>query len=976
MASGQNIGSLFWTSGIDTSGLKRDSKKASGALSGLFNPAMLGAAAVGAALLKVGSAALDFSRDFETAFAEVQTISEEARNSADSMKESILEMTTEIPVGAVEATKALYQIVSAGYAGADAMTVLEISAKAATAGSSTTAVAADTLTTIMNSYGISADDAMKTSDMLFKTVEMGKTTLNEIGASFSQVASLAASYGVGLDESLAATAALTKLGTPTAESMTQMKAAIIAVTKSLGENIFKTMSFGDALSLARKKADESGEGMQKYFGSVEAVNFILKTTGENAKGYAESLDGINDSGAATNDALLIMNDTLKSQETLFKNNSVKFLSQFGDTLNHLKRDVLPTLNREMKVLADDSIPGYAKALAVLANTVNIPALFGGKVFTAEQFSPEIVQMRKEAERQTKTFKKNSSKLSDEEFEKEIELLKQVKKISDESLANMLDRKEKGYQFDEDKLKIKQQQTLNYYHILEDAEKRLALIKEKKAKPDADAKAEKEKAKAAYDALGIKAKLDKDFKETEAAYDAASGKEMDRLAVKLVALEQEKAAWKEVHEAQLEATRDAAYFDKPMEGMETISVPHGEIENLKKASLELKKIEKIQKRLKGEASDLEGDSDSDSDSTLADGFKEAGKALGELSWMVSDFDEELANTIGLVADLAFGIGEIVAGVAAEDAEMIVGGILEVVKALIDEIAWGSNEYELSLRRINRLLEIQRKLIADASREGGEKQRREEEIALLEKKLKLDKEELAVLQETLDDSWGWEWTKAWHRKNQAVIDHTALVEEDELAIKEANQAYDDFLAGSVTQNTIADVIAQGFMDGKTSVDDFAEYMNDVLFNALLNIFKADLLGGPLFQDWYDYIQKALENGAITSEEKAEIDRRGMLVRDKWEPTWDAMTSWNDSPGSDAQNQNNAAGSIKREITEETGGLLLGRFTAMQIDLAQANEILDTSEGHLSKIVENTAFNKHIPDVLEELQTMNTNLQKVIG
>ena len=123
MPAGQNIGSLFWTSGIDTTGLQRDSKCAQGALSGLFKPSILGAAALAAAILKAGDAALSFSRDFETAFAEVQTISQSARENADAMRETILRMITEIPVGAVDATRALYQIVSAGLDGADAMKV-------------------------------------------------------------------------------------------------------------------------------------------------------------------------------------------------------------------------------------------------------------------------------------------------------------------------------------------------------------------------------------------------------------------------------------------------------------------------------------------------------------------------------------------------------------------------------------------------------------------------------------------------------------------------------------------------------------------------------------------------------------------------------------------------------------------------------------------------------------------------------------
>ena len=653
MASGQNIGSLFWTSGIDTSGLKRDSKKASGALSGLFNPAMLGAAAVGAALLKVGSAALDFSRDFETAFAEVQTISEEARNSADSMKESILEMTTEIPVGAVEATKALYQIVSAGYAGADAMNVLEISAKAATAGSSTTAIAADTLTTIMNSYGMSADEAMNASDMLFKTVEMGKTTLNEIGASFSQVASMAAAYGVELNESLAATAAVTKLGTPTAEAMTQMKAAIIAVTKSLGENIFKTMSFGDAMVLARRKADESGEGLQKYFGSVEAVNFVLKTTGENTDAYAESLDGLTKSAGATEDALAIMEDTLEGQEKLLKNNINNLLSDLGDTLNEFKKDILPGLNKGLQVLADDSIPLYAKALAGLANAVNIPALFGGDLFTAEQFGPEIMQMKKAALREVEAFKKRTSGLSDDEFKKEVERIKKAKEYNKKTLRGIQSIKEKYNKVDEEKEKEARQAALSFYNILEFAEGRLAR-KRKETPPPGGGKDAEIQTRTGSD-------IDEDIEKTQAAFDEAHGQKMDNLAEVLVALREEKAAWDDLHDAAMQAAREVFVPEKikPITG--TGLKVGVEVEEITAANLELKKLKKWIKENTKEGEKLQGELDfekaAEKKEALTRSFFDIADSAYFLSQSLRDSNSEIAGMLSGVAELSSSIGRL-------------------------------------------------------------------------------------------------------------------------------------------------------------------------------------------------------------------------------------------------------------------------------------------------------------------------------
>ena len=49
----------------------------------------------------------------------------------------------------------------------------------------------------MNSYGQANLDAGHASDVLFKTVEKGKTTIPELGASLGQVLPFASSVGIG-----------------------------------------------------------------------------------------------------------------------------------------------------------------------------------------------------------------------------------------------------------------------------------------------------------------------------------------------------------------------------------------------------------------------------------------------------------------------------------------------------------------------------------------------------------------------------------------------------------------------------------------------------------------------------------------------------------------------------------------------------------------------------------------------------------
>ena len=171
------------------------------------------------------------------------TISTQVEGSMTDFMNRVMAITQEIPVKAPEAAKAQYKIVSAGHEGADGINVLEVAARSAIGGMTDTATAADAITTLINAYKLSASDAERVSDQLFTTARLGKTTFGELGQSIAQVAPIAASYGVEMDQVLAAVATLTKSGTPTAQAMTQIRASIIGAAKVFGDGAFNTRTF-------------------------------------------------------------------------------------------------------------------------------------------------------------------------------------------------------------------------------------------------------------------------------------------------------------------------------------------------------------------------------------------------------------------------------------------------------------------------------------------------------------------------------------------------------------------------------------------------------------------------------------------------------------------------------------------------------------------------------------------------------------
>ena len=267
-------GSLYMATGIDNSGLYAGKREAMGVIKTLASEVtsfdIFGGIGISAAtaFAKAAKSSYDFEKEFRKNMLEVATISTQVTDDMTGFMNQVMAITQEIPIKAPDAAKALYGIVSAGHDGADGMKVLEVSAKSAIGGMTDTATAADAITTLLNAYKMSADEAEKVSDQLFTTAKLGKTTFGELGQSIAQVAPIAAAYGVEMDQVLAAVATLTKSGTPTAQAMTQIRASIIATSKVLGDGAFNTRTFQEALAEVAAKAGGSESKLRELVPEV------------------------------------------------------------------------------------------------------------------------------------------------------------------------------------------------------------------------------------------------------------------------------------------------------------------------------------------------------------------------------------------------------------------------------------------------------------------------------------------------------------------------------------------------------------------------------------------------------------------------------------------------------------------------------------------------------------------------------------
>ena len=207
----------------------------------------------------------------------------------------------------------LYQIISAGMPEGSALMVLESATKGARAGVGELSDAVDLGTSLINAYGLEVSDFDRIMGLAATTVKNGKTTLGEMGSAIGRLAPLAANAGVGVEEMMAAIAALTKTGSPATEQIAALKQVIasivtpsekaVAVAKDLELSFnaaaLESQGLAGMMDAIKMATGGNVEKMGQLFGSVEALNAVLSLTGTQAGTFSDTLTDMSEN-AITN----------------------------------------------------------------------------------------------------------------------------------------------------------------------------------------------------------------------------------------------------------------------------------------------------------------------------------------------------------------------------------------------------------------------------------------------------------------------------------------------------------------------------------------------------------------------------------------------------------------------------------------------------------------------------------------------------
>ena len=273
-----------------------------------------------AAIAAPGVAGAKAFMDFERQMAEVSTMLDDPQKFMGQFTEGVKRLAVEFGESTDTLAKGLYDILSASVPPAQAMDVLAASVRAAKAGLSETGVAADAITTILNAYQMSADEAGSVSDWMFGVVKRGKTTFAELAPNIGKTATIAATAGVELNELGAMLAVLTRNGISTEEAVTSLNAIISTFLKPTDEAQQLAKQLGFDLSSAtiqaeglegvfRKIASLPPDAISKLFPNVRALKGVLPAL-RNLEGFAEDMELLGNAAGLTAEAHKKMADTI------------------------------------------------------------------------------------------------------------------------------------------------------------------------------------------------------------------------------------------------------------------------------------------------------------------------------------------------------------------------------------------------------------------------------------------------------------------------------------------------------------------------------------------------------------------------------------------------------------------------------------------------------------------------------------------
>lgn len=344
-------------------------------------------------------AATKVAGDFDQALRNVDSIAKLSAQDFQRLRKDIIAISEDpkITAGPKELAAAMYDVVSSGFEGQEALEVMRVASIGAAAGMTDAATSGRALMAVMNSGISGVTSAQQAMDVLFKTVDIGVLTFEQLAGSIGDILPTAATAGVSIQEIGAAMAELTRQGISANEAATAINQLMIQIIspsegaaksmKSLGIEYGLTALNAKGLIGWLQDAESATRGNQQAFidilPNVRAMKAGLGLIKDETTSYAAALEAMagSSSGAgASQEALGRQLEGAGAQGAIMRKEIEILAIEIGDHLLPTAREIMVeirNLTRWFRELEPETQKNIIKAGLLAAALGPVLKVVGG-----------------------------------------------------------------------------------------------------------------------------------------------------------------------------------------------------------------------------------------------------------------------------------------------------------------------------------------------------------------------------------------------------------------------------------------------------------------------------------------------------------------------------------------------------------------------------------------------------------------------
>lgn len=249
-------------------------------------------------LLAIGVAGVKMASDLDLALRDIQSITGRTDAEIKELSKTMIDMSTDMEMGAFSAekfTRSLFDVESAGFSGAEALEILAISSRSATAGQGDLKSAVNTTLSVLKAYNLKSSETARINDELAAGVRLGKQTFDALSTGVRNTAAIFSAFEIPVTDSIAALTLFANKGVDAATAATRMNAAVFELNKpsaelaklikaagfETGRTMLATLGFVGTMEALNRVSRESNVILSDTFLGRQAAAAVITLTGNN-----------------------------------------------------------------------------------------------------------------------------------------------------------------------------------------------------------------------------------------------------------------------------------------------------------------------------------------------------------------------------------------------------------------------------------------------------------------------------------------------------------------------------------------------------------------------------------------------------------------------------------------------------------------------------------------------------------------------